>query len=234
MANSTHKSPIIGVLLVIVGGFLLLDNLNWIPFELRSYLFNWKGVLLIIGTVMLATKDKRTPGIILIIIALFFISTDIFHWYWNINREIFWPAILIILGLVIIVRRGSTSHPDLPEMDGSMDYINDTNIFGGGEVVVSSKSFRGGKVTSIFGGANYDMTNAELSNDVNVIDLFAVFGGSSFIVPSNWNVRVEVVSIFGGFSDKRKLRSDFETNTEKQIFIKGVVLFGGGEIKSFG
>jgi hypothetical protein len=57
-----------------------------------------------------------------------------------------------------------------------------------------------------------------------------IFGGSVFILPSNWNVKVDIVTIFGGFADKREAR-DYSPD-EPVLFIKGFTLFGGGEIKS--
>jgi hypothetical protein len=56
-----------------------------------------------------------------------------------------------------------------------------------------------------------------------------IFGGSSMIVPSDWNIVVEVVSIFGGFADKRV---PTVVDPTKTLIIKGVAIFGGGEIKN--
>jgi hypothetical protein len=42
-------------------------------------------------------------------------------------------------------------------------------------------------------------------------------------------VQVEVVSIFGGFSDKRHSST---IDRDKKLIIKGVAIFGGGEIKT--
>ena len=60
-----------------------------------------------------------------------------------------------------------------------------------------------------------------------------MFGGSTFIVPENWNVRVEVTSIFGGFADKRSLAADTVIDNSRTLVIKGIIFFGGGEVKSF-
>jgi predicted membrane protein len=68
----------------------------------------------------------------------------------------------------------------------------------------------------------------------NVLDTFSLFGGTTIIVPAGWNVKVEVVSVFGGFSDKRERMPNLVFDQEKTLQIKGVAIFGGGEVKSFG
>jgi hypothetical protein len=58
-----------------------------------------------------------------------------------------------------------------------------------------------------------------------------LFGGSNLIVPDDWKVKSEVVSILGGFSDKRLIVPN--PDTEKTLLVKGVVIFGGLELKSY-
>jgi predicted membrane protein len=78
------------------------------------------------------------------------------------------------------------------------------------------------------------MLNVKLAPGRQYIDVFAMFGGTTLIVPEAWNIKVRVVSIFGGFSDKHKItKSEKENSSDNILIIKGLVIFGGGEIKSF-
>jgi hypothetical protein len=52
------------------------------------------------------------------------------------------------------------------------------------------------------------------------------------LVPSNWAIKSEVVTIFGGIEDKRRMQAITEA-PEKTLFLKGTVIFGGIDIKSF-
>jgi len=194
----------------------------------------WEGILIIIGIVILIADPRRKTGWILIIIGTFFILPDIFYIPWF-RMHTFWPILLIVLGFLYIVRQRGHNVPVGSQPDGSMDFIDDTNVFGGGDVVVTSNNFKGGKITSIFGGGDYDLTGAKLSQEPTVIDFFAMFGGGNFIVPSDWNVKTEVTAVFGGFSDKRKHSADPGTADDptKELYIKGFVLFGGGELKTY-
>lgn len=112
--------------------------------------------------------------------------------------------------------------------------IDEIALFGGGDRVVTSQQFQGGKVTTIFGGLNYNMLKAKLAPGDNVIDVFCLFGGMKLIVPEGWPVKIRVMSIFGGFSDKHRYRVP-ETNLDQnaQLIIRGTAIFGGGEIKSY-
>ena len=58
-----------------------------------------------------------------------------------------------------------------------------------------------------------------------------MFGGTDFIVPADWTVKLETSSIFGGFSDKRKPVVNVVNDPDKILTVKGLVLFGGGEVK---
>jgi predicted membrane protein len=222
-----------GIALIFFGAFFLLDNLGLIPWDLRHYLFQWEAILIIIGIVILVNDPRKNAGWVLIIIGAFFLLPDIIYIPWF-RMSVFWPVLIIALGFVYIIRQRRHNTPPGATPDGSMDFIDDTNVFGGGDVVITSNNFKGGKITSIFGGGNYDLTNAKLSAEPTVIDFFAMFGGGNFMVPADWNVKTDVTAIFGGFSDKRKTKLDPGTaDPSKELYIKGFVLFGGGELKSY-
>jgi len=104
-------------------------------------------------------------------------------------------------------------------------------IFGGGEKIITSNNFRGGKLTAIFGGVDLILLNAQLAQGSHQLEVFAMFGGWTLRIPSNWHVKSEVVAIFGGVSDKRYIGPDTVKDNTRQLVIKGFVMFGGGEIK---
>ena len=57
-----------------------------------------------------------------------------------------------------------------------------------------------------------------------------IFGGAKFLVPANWVVKSEAVAILGGVDDKRNVA---QPEPGKQLVLKGFVMFGGIEIKSY-
>ena len=113
------------------------------------------------------------------------------------------------------------------------DYIDDVSVFGGGHKIIHSDNFKGGNITAIFGGSEIDLTQCKLAPGENIIDVVIIFGGSTIIVPNNWDVIMNVTPIFGGFSNKKSRYIPSGTEPSGILLIKGVILFGGGEIKSF-
>ena len=104
-------------------------------------------------------------------------------------------------------------------------------IFGGTKKNVLSKDFKGGDVVNVFGGTELNLTQADIKGTA-VLELTTIFGGTKLIVPSNWSIKSEAVTIFGGIEDKRQLPATQEA-PEKLLLLRGTVLFGGIDIKSF-
>ncbi len=114
-----------------------------------------------------------------------------------------------------------------------MDKLDDVSIFGGGQKFIISNNFQGGNVTAIFGGSELDLTRSKLAPGEHVLEVVAIFGGTTLIVPKEWNVVIDVLPLFGGFSHKGLRSPNIVTNPESTLVIKGVVIFGGGEIKTY-
>jgi predicted membrane protein len=224
-----NKRAVLGLILVIIGFVLIAANFDLFPFGWRHIVFSWQALLIALGLFFLLSREAHATGWILIFIGGFFLIPRFWHvpWGWH---ELFWPALLLGLGAILIVR--GVSRRTEP-MDDGPDYIDDVSIFGGGDRVISSQNFKGGRVTAVFGGSKYNMAHAQLAKGRNVIDIFTVFGGCKFIIPSDWEIRIEVSSIFGGFSDKRALRKEDLHDPSKELIIKGIAIFGGGDVASF-
>lgn len=230
----TNRKLIIGILLMLAGGLLLLDTFNITQLPIKQYIFSWKTLLIAIGVVLLITKERATAGYILIGLGVVFWLPSLVNYSISLH-QIFWPVILIGIGVLIITRRGNHARRGKISninSENTNDYIEDVSILGGGTKLIQSKNFKGGDITAIFGGSEFSFKDAEISPDGCTIDVFTMFGGSKLIVPDNWTVKSDMVSIFGGFNDKRIIRPE-DTEQGVVLYLKGVVIFGGMEIKSF-
>ena len=227
--RKNNKRALLGLLLVALGFVIIAGNFHMFPFVWKPVIFSWQGLLILIGLFFLFSREANATGWILIGIGGFFMIPRIVEvpWEWG---EMFWPAILLGLGAVLIVRSVSRRRH---KVDEGPDFIDDMAVFGGGDRMITSQNFKGGRVTAIFGGSKYNMLNAQLAKGRNVIDIFTMFGGCKFIIPQEWDVRIEVSAIFGGFSDKRQMRKDIPRDPSKELVIKGIAMFGGGDIVSF-
>ncbi|MAE07348.1 MAG: hypothetical protein CL661_01150 [Bacteroidetes bacterium] len=234
--KSTDRKLIIAIILIVAGGLLLLDTFNLSDLPIRYYIFSWKTLLIGIGVVLLATRDRSIPGYILIGFGIIFWLPSLVNYSISLS-QVFWPAILIGIGVIVLTKRGRGWPKDQnkvgPGKDkSSNDYLEDVSILGGGSKIIQSKDFKGGDITAIFGGSEFNFRDAELSSDGCTIDVFTLFGGSKLIIPDNWVVKSDMFSIFGGFNDKRAIRPQ-ETEYGNVLNLKGAVIFGGIEIKSF-
>ncbi len=226
---------LIGLLLVIAGMILILKKTTILPEPLDNFIddiiFSWQMLLIIIGIVTLTGSGNKTPGIVLIAVGGFFMIPQLFSNFFE-SFNFFWPAIFIVVGIVILInsrRLGDAIRHTSDESKADMiDYVN---VFSGAERQLITDNFMGGKVTSIFGGGEVDLTRSSLAPGNNVIEITCIFGGTTLLVPENWNVIIDLTPILGGFTDGRKISGDVLKDTTRSLTIKGVVIFGGGEIK---
>jgi predicted membrane protein len=215
--------------LVLIGLGMLLLLRNFEKYEdIINPILSWPSIIIAVGILNL---NGRTAwfGIILIIFGGLFLAGN----YLEINldfHKIFWPLLIILFGLLIIfLATTNRKRHGYSKGVSSQNKIEEISVFGGAERVITADSFEGGEIINIFGGSKLDLRRSKLAPGDNNIDMVNIFGGSSLLIPAEWDVQVEVVSIFGGFSDKRHSTS---IDRDKKLIIKGIAIFGGGEIKT--
>lgn len=226
--HKIKSSIVIGIMLVLVGIIFLLRNYDIYLFPIDY--FTWEYLFILFGILLFILSDNKTAGIIFLAIGLF-----------NLVPEL-WPLIFILIGAFILFkRRGDRSYFhkkyfQREEVNSSEhksnDYLEDVSIFGGGNKTINTDNFKGGSAVSIFGGSEINLFGSKLADGENTLEITAIFGGTTLIIPSNWKVETDVLSIFGGFSDKRRKDPNIAYDANKVLFVKGLCLFGGGEIKN--
>lgn len=202
-----------GVFMILFGGFWLIQRNFGFPFELKPYLI--PGGLILLGLYLIAKRssDKK----------LF-------------NEEYFKSvspkANPSGIGDSSTEQEnpGSFKKPNYAFNDSS-DLVNAQALFTGIERRILSKNFRGGKTSAIFGGTEIDLTQADLAEGA-ILNIEVAFGGVKLIVPSHWELQINVSNIFAGIEDKRSY-SQIAPDPSKVLKIYGSVIFGGLEIKSF-
>ena len=225
-----NKRGFLGAFLIIIGAILLLGNLGYLPYQITDVIFRWPMILIAIGVFNLIRK-QYSAAIVTLAIGGVFLAPHIVEGLSFRDIFKFWPAFLILAGVTFYFKRKEVM-PMHRTATNSDEVIDEVDIFGGGTTQVESNNFKGGKITAIFGGGEIYMDRCKLSPEGAVLDIAMVFGGSKIIVPRDWNVKTEVVSIFGGFADKRNFFSETPNDPSKTLIIKGVAIFGGGEIRS--
>lgn len=110
------------------------------------------------------------------------------------------------------------------------DYVETISIFGGVRKNIVSKTFKGGEITCVLGGAEVNFMQADINGRV-VLEVTQVLGGAKLLIPSNWDVQPEMIAILGGIEDKRQVNNNI--SPDKILVIRGTCVLGGIEIKSF-
>jgi Predicted membrane protein (DUF2154). len=244
--RSGHSHVWTGLFILLIGVAALVRVSN--P-DLPAYLFSWKTFLIALGLFIGLKHGFRGPAwFILILVGGAFLFTDI---YPDISiRQYIWPIALITVGAFLIFRprhrykcspvgeekKNPVTGIAEPEavntsFDSQEDFVDSTSFFGGAKKNIISKNFKGGDLVNIFGGTELDLTRADFTGTVE-LELTTIFGGTKLIVPPHWTVKSEAVTLFGGMEDKRNVQS-LQDSPEKILLLRGTVIFGGIEIKSY-
>jgi hypothetical protein len=232
----------VGIIVVTIGSFLLLDRLDLMDFP--RWLFSPGFFLLAIGLILgVNRKFKGGVWIILVLIGSFTLVSRIPDFPLDM-KEYGLPLTIILIGIFILSRSvfggvkrekrefwQKQQHEGFVASDeGGEDYFDIVTVFGGAKRKVFSKNFKGGEATCIFGGVEMDLSQADIEGTI-VIDATQIFGGMKLLVPANWELKSDAVAIFGSVEDKRMAPQSYAGG--KKLVITGFVMFGGIDIKSF-
>jgi predicted membrane protein len=241
-----HRRIWPGILILVVGALLLARQMD---VDIPDWIFSWPTLLIAIGIIAGFQHGFRNSAWLLLIAAGSFLLVDKQMPELRLHRYIY-PILLIFLGLFFIFRRRNEYHyaqkqewknswrnswrnmqnaTNINSDDG--EFIDSTSIFGGVKKIILSKNFKGGDITCFMGGAEIDLSQADIQGSV-VLDVTQVFGGTKLVVPGNWNVKTQITSIFAGIEDKRMMQSTI-ADANKTLVLDGTSIFGGIEITSY-
>ncbi|RMD50883.1 MAG: hypothetical protein D6830_01625 [Ignavibacteria bacterium] len=226
-------NQIFGIVLIVVGILFTLDNLYYIDLDIADMIFSLPSILFLIG-LSSYKNNHRSPK------AYSFFGLAVIGWilimYGYSPFELLienWPAIIILIGLYILLNDKKINTPRNPgntetESSGKLDEF----IFWRGmKRRYDNSIFSGGDLSILMGGAELDLKNATLEEGKVVLNISVIMGGLELWIPSDWNVIYNGVTLFGGFEDARLKRPSFDIDLNKTLEIKGLILFGGMEIK---
>jgi len=216
-----------GITIAALGGVLLLRNLEIIKFDSWNVFWGtvWAVGLILAGLMTIFSSRRaslRVWGLLLMTIG---VSIGLGA-YGVINIsvwKIFWPVMLIAIGLIVSVGSGGHKRSKKSVADDSGN--EKIAIFYGEESRVKG-DYTGGSATAIFGGVELDLRRANIK-DGAVIDIFTFCGGVSISLPDDVIVKNEVRGVLGGSEDKTVSKS----SAKKTIILRGECILGGLEVK---
>ncbi|HLA52100.1 MAG TPA: hypothetical protein VK618_02270 [Flavitalea sp.] len=251
--DSNNGKRWVGLLLLLVGAVLILRQIGYYNFP--SWLFGWEMIVIIIALCIGLRKGFSDPSwVVIFLVGAIFLVDDVWPGV-KVNQFII-PIVVIAVGLMFLLspkyshnsefrrrrihnrcfRNGRNPQRQFghePSPGGepiTEDFLDITAVFGAVKKKVLSKTFGGGEIVCVMGGAEINLMNADFKSPI-LIDCVQVFGGTKLIVPANWEVRTEATTVFGSVEDKRPPNPD--PTPAKTLVIDGTMFFGGIEIKSY-
>ncbi len=146
-------------------------------------------------------------------------------------RKLFFPLLLLVIG-ARLVQRSINASDNAGAADGTGSADGQTRIFAllsGSERRTFTQPLKNAEVVSIMSGVNLDLTNAIFDGERATLHVTAIMGGIEVFAPSEWSIVSEVTPILGAYVDKRRPTATLPTKT---LFIDGLVLMGGVEVKN--
>ncbi len=219
-----------GLVIIGAGALWLLSRMGVI--HMPGFSVMWPSLIIAFGFIKLFHRPFNFAHLIFAVIAmavggvlqlgkLGYVAVDI---------HMIWPFLVILVGVIVVWN--STHQKRHTSVATSEDHINKNIMFGGDESHFTTKQFKGGMITAMFGGAVLDLRQADISESPVTIDISVTFGGVEIRVPTHWRVVVKGSPILGGFENKSRVRDGLPEDEIKTLILQGNVVFGGAEIKN--
>lgn len=183
-------------------------------------------------------RKNMFPGVVLITLGVLFLLNNLgVADFGDIVRE-YWPLILVLWGLSILRRSKSPPrHDSSPSSQGTdRELLHESNVFGDTFLNVTSQSFKGGSISTVFGDCDIDLSQADVAEGEHELRLHSVFGDTSINLPKDAAISVTASSTLGkltvlgqrknGFSSEVHVASPNYESSSKRLKISLSKVFG--------
>jgi predicted membrane protein len=196
------------------------------------------------------------PGLILLILGILFLLNNLEMMSFGYIARTYWPLILILIGLSMLIRsqrppvRMEVSAPGPassfgsgaahgPTSETSADTVSETSVFGNISLKPTSRNFKGGTLSTVFGTIDLNLSSAELATGEQHLSANSVFGSVHITLPKDIGLYVRSTCLLGDItvmnqkkggivSDVAFKSDNYDTSTKKLVISASQVL---GEIK---
>ena len=143
----------------------------------------------------------------------------------------FWPLLLVLWGLNILIRRRNTS----PESSQSQfqpqaqspatsavtftmaqsvegELVHQSNVFGDLFLTIASPNFKGGSVSAVFGDIDIDLSKAIVAEGDHALQVHSVFGDTRIILPPAEAIAISASSTFGNMMALGQFKDGFSSS----------------------
>ena len=247
--RDVEGGAIFAFLLIGAGALMICFNTELLNIDWKSFFLSWQMLVFVVGAICLC-RSHFIWGILFLAAGVFFLLEKAASIYPDITSfenftATYWPAIFIVLGLVIVLSSiMSTKYLNRKYVkvignwkDDDQYFENENNdgkinyrfIFSGAEQVILDPVFRGGTIDATFGGMELNLRRTSLAEGKTFLNVNVVFGGVEITAPEHWDIEIVSKSFAGGVSDDRLKVKDID-HTKKLVIVVNCT-FGGITIK---
>jgi predicted membrane protein len=205
MLQRTEKhSALRALILIVVGGWLLLNTLGLVSLDLWEFIVPL--LLVLFGARIMMHNQSYRPGP---------------------PRDL--AGAIPPNGAV---PNGQSPSNQSPSNQSPSDPVHASlfSLLGSSKRRWGKTIFRGADTTAFMGGCELDLRDALMSSgELAVVDVFVVMGGVTIFVPPHWTVSQEVVPLMGGVHDKSH---SVPSSPAQHLLVRGTVVMGGVEISN--
>jgi hypothetical protein len=228
---------VLGILVLLVGGVLLADQLGAVSAESAAAL--WPVVLLALGLVMVLQPDttNRLAGAVLLVAGVWLLCNALGWWSYSFWHT--WPYLLVIVGAWLLYRvqllrdlegpadrvagalgRFDARVTDAPRV-GALAFLNAV------ERIATTATFESGDFHALLGSCDVDLGQAASAGRASV-DTFALLGRVVIEVPAGWTVENRVLPLLSRVGNTCQGAED----ASPTVIVRGAAIFGRVDIVS--
>lgn len=204
LQRAEKHSALRALILIVVGGWLLLNTLGLVSLDLWEFIVPL--LLVLFGArIMMHNRSSRSGP----------------------PRDL--PGTGPATG-ASPTGQGPSGFDSTPSGSGEPVHASLFSLLGSSKRRWGKSVFRGAETTAFMGGCELDLRDALMaSGELAVVDVFVVMGGVSIFVPPHWTVSQEIVPLMGGVHDKTR---SMPSNPAQHLLVRGTVVMGGVEISN--
>lgn len=216
----------IGLVLIVVGGLLLADNLGWL--DAGALFRGWWPVLVILAGISWFASGSRGMGSAAVLIGGLLLANA--HDLVDVDiGSLVFPSLLVLLGVTLLnasakvrTAHGADGRPlrfaTIGSTRGALDPAGDGRGWAAGDLAA----------TAVFGDTRLVVSDGGVGLERATVTALSVFGDVKVDVPAGWRVEDHTTAIFGDTA----IPQDQPTYAEAPVVeLHGLVLFGDAKVR---